>query len=164
MLGEEPARGRNAGLVRRLYAAFAARDLDALLDVVAPEIEFFGPTATLLNEGRCYRGHEGMRRYLRDAAALWQELEVDPQKLREVGNHVVALGRVRARAHDGMELDTPAAWVWRIEAGMITWGCAYGDPDQMPRALQEGGRSPAGPEASRLRAGARRAGAEEPLR
>jgi ketosteroid isomerase-like protein len=164
MLGEELARGRNAGLVRRLYAAFAARDLDALLDVVAPEIEFFGPTATLLNEGRCYRGHEGMRRYLRDAAALWQELEVDPQKLREVGNHVVALGRVRARAHDGMELDTPAAWVWRVEAGMITWGCAYGDPDQMPRALQEGGRSPAGPEAARLRAGARRAGAEEPLR
>lgn len=164
MLGEELARGRNAGLVRRLYAAFAARDLDALLDVVAPEIEFFGPTATLLNEGRCYRGHEGMRRYLRDAAALWQELEVDPQKLREVGNHVVALGRVRARAHDGMELDTPAAWVWRVEAGMITWGCAYGDPDQMPRALQEGGRSPAGPEASRLRAGARRAGVQEPLR
>jgi len=105
MLGEELARGRNAGLVRRLYEAFDARDVDALLDVVAPEIEFFGPTATLLNEGRCYRGHEGMRRYLRDVEALWQDLEVDPQTLREVGNHVVALGRVRARAHDGMELD-----------------------------------------------------------
>jgi len=164
MLGEELARGRNSGLVRRLYEAFDARDVDALLDVVAPEIEFFGPTATLLNEGRCYRGHEGMRRYLRDVEALWQDLEVDPQTLREVGNHVVALGRVRARAHDGMELDTPAAWVWRVEADRITWGCAYGDPDQMPRALQEGGRSAAGAEASRLRAGARRAGAEEPLR
>ena len=164
MLGEELARGRNAGLVRRLYEAFADRDVDALLDVVAPEIEFFGPTATLLNEGRCYRGHEGMRRYLRDVEALWQDLEVDPQTLREVGNHVVALGRVRARAHDGMELDTPAAWVWRVEADLITWGCAYGDPDQMPRALQEGGRSAAGAEASRLRAGARRAGARESLR
>jgi len=150
--------------VRRLYEAFDARDVDALLDVVAPEIEFFGPTATLLNEGRCYRGHEGMRRYLRDVEALWQDLEVDPQTLREVGNHVVALGRVRARAHDGMELDTPAAWVWRVEADLITWGCAYGDPDQMPRALQEGGRSAAGAEASRLRAGVHGAGAREPLR
>lgn len=164
MLGEEPVRGSNAALVRRLYAAFDARDIDALLDVVAPEIEFFGPTATLLNEGRCYRGHEGMRRYLRDAEALWEVLEVDPQKLREVGNHVVALGRVRARAHDGMELDTPAAWVWRVEAGLVTWGCAYGDPDQMPRALQEGGRSAGGAEASRLRAGARHGSAREPLR
>ena len=99
------SRGRNAGLVRRLYAAFAARDAEALLDVVAPEIEFFGPTATVLNEGRCYRGHEGMRRYLRDAEALWQVLEIDPQKLREVGNHVVALGRVRARA-------PTMAWNW----------------------------------------------------
>ena len=164
MLGEEPARGRNAALVRRLYAAFDARDVDALLHVVAPEIEFFGPTATLLNEGRCYRGHEGMRRYLRDAEALWQVLEVDPQKLREVGNHVVALGRVRARAHDGMELDTPAAWVWRVEEGLVTWGCAYGDPDRMPRALQEGGRSAGGTEASRLRAGARREDTREQLR
>lgn len=163
MLGEELSGGRNAGLVRRLYAAFAARDADALLDVVAQEIEFFGPTATVLNEGRCYRGHEGMRRYLRDAEALWETLEIDPQKLREVGNHVVALGRVRARARDGMELDTPAAWVWRIEGGLITWGCAYGDPDGMPRALQEGGRSAAGSEASRLRAGALHADAREPL-
>jgi ketosteroid isomerase-like protein len=163
MLGEELSGGRNAGLVRRLYAAFAARDADALLDVVAQEIEFFGPTATVLNEGRCYRGHEGMRRYLRDAEALWETLEIDPQKLREVGNHVVALGRVRARARDGMELDTPAAWVWRIEGGLITWGCAYGDPDGMPRALQEGGRSEAGIEASRLRAGALHADTREPL-
>ena len=97
-------------------------------------------------------GHEGMRRYLRDAEALWQVLELDPQKLREVGNHVVALGRVRARAHDGLELDTPAAWVWRVEAGLVTWGCAYGDPDQMPRALQEGGRRRPASERARLRA------------
>ena len=58
-----------------------------------------------------------------------------------------------------MELDTPAAWVWRIDAGLITWGCAYGDPDRMPRALQEGGRSATSVEASRLRAGARHADA-----
>ena len=115
MLGEEPASDGNAGLVRRLFDAFAARDVDALLEIVDPEIEFFGPTATVLNEGRCYRGHEGMRRYLRDAEALWEELDLDPQKLRVIGNHVVVLGRVRARARDGLELDTPAAWVWRVE-------------------------------------------------
>ena len=56
-----------------------------------------------------------MRRYLRDADALWEKLDLEPQKLREIGNHVVALGRVRARAHDGLEIDTPAAWVWRVE-------------------------------------------------
>jgi hypothetical protein len=56
-----------------------------------------------------------------------------------VGNHVVVLGRVKARAADGLELDTPAAWVWRVQAGKIAWGCAYGDREAMPRSLQEDG-------------------------
>jgi ketosteroid isomerase-like protein len=163
MLGEEPA-GGNAGLVHRLFEAFAARDVGALLEIMDPEIEFFGPTAMVLNEGRCYRGHDGMRRYLHDAEMLWAKLELEPEKLREIGNHVVALGRVRAQAHDGLEIDTPAAWVWRVEGGMITWGCAYGDPDQMPRSLQEGGRAPATFEAAQLRASARETPAREPLR
>jgi ketosteroid isomerase-like protein len=163
MLGEGHGGDEKAGLVRRLFDAFAARDVDALLEIVDPEIEFFGPTATVLNEGRCYRGHEGMRRYLRDADALWEELDLDPQKLRVIGNHVVVLGRVRARARDTLEIDAAAAWVWRVDHERVTWGCAYGDPDQMPRSLQEGGRGPAF-EAARLRAPSSPARAEEPLR
>jgi ketosteroid isomerase-like protein len=163
MLGEEQVHEINAALVRGLFDAFAARDSVRLLEIVDPEIEFFGPTATVLNEGRCYRGHEGMQRYLRDADALWETLQLEPQTLREIGNHVVVLGRVQARARDGLEIDTPAAWVWRIEHGRITWGCAYGDPDRLPRSMQEGGRAPATFEAARLRADARQEAAPEPL-
>jgi ketosteroid isomerase-like protein len=163
MLGE-PVRADNAGLVRRLFDAFAERDVDALIEVLAPEIEFFGPTATAVNEGRCYRGHEGMHRYLRDAEILWERLELDPQKLREVGSHVVVLGRIRARARDGLEIDGPAAWVWRVEGGKITWGCAYGDPDQMPRGLQEDGRAASTFEASRLRTPGPQTSTREPSR
>jgi ketosteroid isomerase-like protein len=162
MLGEEPVEA-NAVLVRRLFDAFAVRDADTLLELLDPQIEFFGPTATVLHDGRCYRGHDGMRRYLRDAEMLWETLELEPQTLREIGNHVVVLGRVRARAHDGLQLDTPAAWVWRLEGGLVTWGCAYGDPDQMPRSLQEGGRGTAGFDAARLRASTRETPVQEPL-
>lgn len=142
MLGEEPVSDGTEGVVRRLFYAFAARDVEALLEIVDPEIEFFGPTAMAVNEGRCYRGQDGMQRYMRDVEALWEKLELDPQKYRVVGSHVVALGRVRARARDGLEIDTAAAWVWRVEHGRVIWGCAYGDPDQMPRSLQESARGP----------------------
>jgi ketosteroid isomerase-like protein len=142
MLGEGSASGGTDGVVRRLFAAFAARDVAALLDIVDPEIEFFGPTAAAVNEGRCYRGHDGMRRYLRDARAFWEKLELYPQQYRVVGNHVVVLGRVCALARDGLAIDAAAAWVWRVERGRVTWGCAYGDPDQMPRSLQESSGSP----------------------
>ena len=63
-----------------------------------------------------------------------------PERYREVGNHVVVMGRVKARARDGLELDTPAAWVWRVEGDKVAWGCVYGDREAMPRSLQEGGR------------------------
>jgi ketosteroid isomerase-like protein len=143
MHGEDVLRRGPIALVERVFDAFAAGDHDALVDVFDPDIEFFGPTATVLNEGKCYRGHDGIRRYLQDAEALWRELELQPQKYREVGNHVVVLGRVRACARDGLELDTPAAWVWRVEHGKVAWGCVYGDRDAMPRSLQEDGRGPA---------------------
>jgi ketosteroid isomerase-like protein len=126
-------------LVEQLFAAFAARDEDALLALMSPDIEFFGPTATVLNEGKCYRGHDGMRRYLQDVEALWAELETLPTRFREVGNHVVVMGRVKARARDGFEMDAPAAWVWRVERDKVAWGCVYGDREAMPRSLQEDG-------------------------
>ena len=143
MTGEDVAAGPRA-LVQRMFEAFAARDADALTGLMDPEIEFFGPTATVVNEGKAYRGHDGIRRYLKDADALWSELELIPLKYREVGNHVVVLGRVRARARDGLELDVPAAWVWRVTGGLIAWGCAYGDREAMPRSLQEDGRGTPG--------------------
>jgi ketosteroid isomerase-like protein len=138
-------------LVQRLFDAFAARDEEALLAIMDPEIEFFGPTATVLNEGKCYRGHDGMRRYLQDVEMLWAELETLPARFREVGNHVVVMGRVRARARDGLEMDAPAAWVWRVERGLVAWGCVYGDREAMPRSLQEDSR---GAYISRTRAAA----------
>jgi ketosteroid isomerase-like protein len=140
MKGEEAVGHGPVALVQRMFDAFSERDEEALLALMHADIEFFGPTATVLNEGKCYRGHHGMRRYFLDVDALWRELETEPIKYREVGNHVVVMGRVRARAHDGLELDTPAAWVWRVEGDKITWGCVYGDREAMPRSLQEGGQ------------------------
>ena len=139
MKGEEAVREDPVVLVARMFEAFAVRDTVALLEMMTPEIEFFGPTATVLNEGKCYRGHDGIQRYFLDADQLWSRLEIYPERFREVGNHVVVMGRVRASARDGLELDTPAAWVWRVEHGKIAWGCVYGDRTTMPRSLQEGG-------------------------
>ena len=140
MKGEEAAGLGPSALVERMFEAFAARDAGTLLGLMHPEIEFFGPTATILNEGQCYRGHDGIRRYLKDADALWRRLELMPSTYREVGNHVVVLGRVSAQARDGLDLDAAAAWVWRVEHDRITWGCAYGDREAMPRSLREDAR------------------------
>jgi ketosteroid isomerase-like protein len=119
----EPA---NVVLVRRLYEAFEARDLDAMTALVAPDMEFFPQvTASMVNRTEPYRGHEGMRRYFEDAARVWRHLEIIPHEYRDLGERVLVLGRVYARGEGGYISDSPAAWLWRIERDLIAWGRVF---------------------------------------
>ncbi len=127
------------------------------MELTDPEVELFAPTAALANDGRCYRGHSGIARYLRDVERVWTSLQVLPEKFREVGNHVVCLGRTRAHGRDGIEVDSPTAWVWELRARKLRWGCVYADPGSTFMGLSFGAEharrsSPAGPR--RRRAGA----------
>jgi ketosteroid isomerase-like protein len=128
--GFEPPPGTGGAIatVRAVFDAFHDRDLGRLVELTDPEVELFAPTAALANEGRCYRGHEGLDRYLQDVDRTWASLHVVPEKFREVGNHVVCLGWTHGRGRDGMEVDSPTAWVWELRAGKLRWGCVYADP------------------------------------
>ena len=127
------------GTVRAVFDAFRERDLHRLTELTDPEVELFAPTAALANEGRCYRGHDGLARYLQDVERTWSSLHVVPEKFREVGNHVVCLGRTQARGRDGIEVDSPTAWVWELRAGKLRWGCVYADPGTSFMGLSFGG-------------------------
>jgi ketosteroid isomerase-like protein len=129
-------------LVREAFEAFARHDLAKLVALTDPEVELFAPTALVANEGRCYRGHEGIARYLQDVERVWARLEVVPEKFREVGNHVVTTGRVRAEARDGLEVDNPAAWVWELRGGRLCWGCVYDDPGETRMGVARGSEKP----------------------
>jgi ketosteroid isomerase-like protein len=126
-----PDETHGIALVRRAFEAFGRRDLGALVELTDDDVELFAPTtAALANEGRCYRGHDGIARYLQDVERVWASFDVIPEKFREVGNHVVSIGRVRARARDGLAVDDPAAWVWEVRGGKLCWGCVYADPGE----------------------------------
>jgi ketosteroid isomerase-like protein len=116
----------NVDLVRRLYGAFEVRDLDGLVALLGTEMEFFPQvTASIVERAEPYRGHEGMRRYFEDAARVWKELEIIPHEYRDLGERVLVFGRVYARGEGGYIADSPAAWLWRIENDLITWGRVF---------------------------------------
>jgi len=119
----------NADLVRRMFEAFARRDLDAMVATMDQEIEFLPVTANITTGGVPYRGHDGIARYLVDVAGVWPELRVFPHDLREQGDAVVALGRVIARG-GGMILDRPTGWVFTIRDGKIARGRVYASHDE----------------------------------
>jgi ketosteroid isomerase-like protein len=125
--------------VRRLFECFSSRDLESALPLLDPEIELFVPTAERANRGGSYRGYDGMRRYLHDIGRVWEEVRVVPRRFREVGDHVLVFGRVYARGEDGVVIDSPAQWVWRMKDGKAIWGCVYEDRDEALKTLGLGG-------------------------
>ena len=104
--------------VQAMYDAFNRRDVADVLSYVAPDVEL-RPAGTSAATGReVYRGHQGIREYFADVAAVWpQGLQVRPADFRAVAGSVVAFGRVEAG-----DMDDDAVWVWRLRDGLITSG------------------------------------------
>jgi ketosteroid isomerase-like protein len=120
-----------------MFAAFAERDLDAMLPEMDPDIEFLPVTANLTTGGVPYRGHDGIARYLDDVARVWPQLRLFPEDVRHLGHVVVVLGRVVARG-GGMILDQPTGWVFTVRDEKIVRGHVYGSHEE---ALAAAGRS-----------------------
>ena len=116
--------GDNAEIVRRAFEAFSRRDLDTLLTLVDPAIEFSPATGRLAGRAEPYHGHDGLRTYLADVARVWQELRSEPDEFVEVEDLVVCTGRVYAWGV-GRVIDAPAGWVWRLRDGRLVEGCVY---------------------------------------
>jgi ketosteroid isomerase-like protein len=113
-----PGRTRTE-IAQLLFDAFNARDLDAILALLDPQIVFEPVSGAVLNDGEPYRGHEGMRRYHADVQAHWRELTVQPTHLREAGNAVVALGHVNGASDAGVLRDAPTTWVFKFRDDLV---------------------------------------------
>ena len=130
--------------VRDLFDAFAARDGDASVSVLHPEVEFWAqPTGELAEHPEPYRGHAGYRAYLADVERVWDRLAVDPSDFRVAGSGVIAFGTIDGVTRAGEALAGQAViWVFRLRDGLI----AYGRVAKSPAEARElaGGAEPAG--------------------
>jgi ketosteroid isomerase-like protein len=111
-------------VVQAVFAAFAERDLEAVLELAAPEIEFIAVTSDYAGRTEPYRGHEGIRQYFRDVAEVWDELRLTPTDYRIVGEQVLVTGRVSARS-PARAVSGSTGWVWLVRAGKVVRGRVY---------------------------------------
>ena len=109
----------NIELVRSSFEAISAWNIEGLLRLYHPEIEFLPLTGTQVETGG-YRGHDGVRAYLAEAEELWDVLEPDGSHYEDLGDRVVVAGtcRVRGRA-SGAESTPVCAWVIGLHDGLI---------------------------------------------
>ena len=108
-------------VVRALYDAFAARDLDAALPLVAADAELHAEgTAQRAGRDGPYRGHDGLRTYFDDVDRAWDELRLFADDFRVVPGFVVVMGHV-AFIHDGQPARRGVVWTWRLRDGVATY-------------------------------------------
>jgi ketosteroid isomerase-like protein len=85
-------------VVRGIYAAFAARDIEAATKLLSPDCELhLRGTQNLIGREEPYRGHAGMREYYADVERTWDELTLFANDFRAIPGAVVVMGHVEGR-------------------------------------------------------------------
>jgi ketosteroid isomerase-like protein len=122
-------------VVEHLFRAFSERDLLSTLALMHQEIVFEPMTAAVTRAGEPYRGHEGMRRYVADVEAHWEELSIQPVQVRAAGRAVVVLGMTSGRGAAGSFEDVPTTWVLKFRDGLVSHVQVFSDARHVREAL-----------------------------
>ena len=132
--------GENVEIVRRGFEAGNRRDVEALIEVLDPEVEWHSALLMALEgEAAVYRGHEGIREFFRDLDGLFDKLHAEYPEIRDLGDRVVGIGRISTRGKgSGAETESPIGTVIDLKNGKATQVRTYLDPKE---ALEAAGVS-----------------------
>jgi ketosteroid isomerase-like protein len=115
----------NVEAVREVLAVVNRRDAEAVLPFTDPEIELQSPIIGGV-EGKIYRGHQGVREWIAETDAAFEELRLEPEEFRDLGDDVLMIGRLYARGREsGVEIDSPTAWLSAFRDGKAVRARGY---------------------------------------
>jgi ketosteroid isomerase-like protein len=128
---------QNVQLHRRETDAFNKRDIDTLIALSDPSIEYH-PLLSAIGTP-VYRGHDGLRNWYRQLDAAWEELRAEPEAYFDLGDQTLAFVVIHGRGrHSGAEVAIKAARVVRWRDGLSVNAKTYA---QREEALSELGVS-----------------------
>ena len=131
----------NVELARRVMDALSRRDLSRVIALADPAIEWHSFFAELGDEG-VYRGHDGMRQYMRDLNDAWEVVRADVDDTVGVGDVAVLIGHIHYRGrHSGIETETPAGWMLKFRHGRVVCIRAFREPEQALEGLGLAGQA-----------------------
>jgi ketosteroid isomerase-like protein len=82
-----------------------------------------------------YHGHAGLRQLMADWADAWERIDLTPQWVVDTGDAAIGLGHSACAAgRAGVELESPIAFVWWSERGLVVRQRDFSDWDEALRA------------------------------
>jgi ketosteroid isomerase-like protein len=104
----------NVELVRQLWTAFERGGIEAVLQIVDPDVEW-EPYA---GGGAVYHGHAGLRAYMEERRARGEETEGRLYSAFAKGDFVVARGEIRIKGEHGIVTMQPG-WLYEFHEGRL---------------------------------------------
>jgi ketosteroid isomerase-like protein len=116
---------QNVQIARRTFEALRARDIDGLVELYDPDIEFEPLTGMQVEIGG-YRGHAGVRRPFEEITHVWEVMLPYADDVRGMDDQVIILGGCAVRGRgSGAISDNPMAWVLTFREGKVLRHRAY---------------------------------------
>ena len=115
----------NVELNYQSHDAFNRRDLDALLALTDPDVEFT-PYERVIEGLGPYCGHDGVRTWWKEAFATLPDFNVELDEVRDLGDMTLVRGRLRGRgAASGAPFERTYWGVFRWRDKRIVWWHAF---------------------------------------
>ena len=126
---------RNIELQRRAVEAFHARDVEAFIACLDPNVEYH--SVMTVPGGAVYHGHGGVRKYFRDFKDAWgDDFRVEPEAFFDLGEHTLMFYSVHGLGRrSGADVAMPGAQVCRWRDGLMVYGKAYVNREDALRDL-----------------------------
>ena len=125
----------NIELARAAVSAVAQMDESRLVELTHPEVEWHSFLAQL-GEGGVYRGHGGIRQYVRDLRDAWEVFQAEVGDTFAVGDVVLLASQLRFRGKgSGVDTTAPAGHMLKFQEGKIVHMRSFRDPESALEAL-----------------------------
>ena len=119
----------NIEIVRAIYEAWAQKGLKAGLRYLDPGVEW-DVSRRRVDPG-VYRGHEGVRDYVRGIRDAYSGMASELEELLEAGDKVVAVITFRAKGRSsGATVQARVANVWTLREGKVVRIEYFGDREE----------------------------------
>ena len=126
----------NEALVRRLYAAANARDMDAILAGAHEDCEVH-PVLGANLAADVYRGHQGIRQWTRDLWGDWESFETSVGEMVEHSDRLLYPVGLRGRGRaSGAPFETEIFHLTTVRDGLVFRIEGFSDRDSAQRALE----------------------------
>ena len=128
----------NVDVVQGAWDAWAAGDIEAATNIVAPEGEITAPSS--LPWGGTFLGPEGFRDFLAGLLTHFLDFKATPEKvLGADDDHVIVTAHVRGRTKAGGTIENRSVWIYKLRGGQVVSAETFADTAAMLKALDRSG-------------------------